>query len=470
MLTIVSHRVIKFYEENQHLDINAMNEVFIDVMENLSKNVTNQLDSSQNSSMIKCLTEKFNTFTEVIETKYNEQSKTIEEIQSNISEMSKELYNTISIMIRQQLDTIQNSLRETIKSNNGDSEKNILQFFSQQNENFIKRVEGMINQTDMRTNLSSEIGRVNDYIREETSRIIKTFESNDSGQLIVKINELVSNKYSELDTSIKSRLETYLSTENNSYAQLLSKLDPLSSTANIVSDYFLKQSGSNTKGKVGEAQFEIVLSEGFPTASITNTAGQTACGDFIIERENKTKVLIDTKDYNTVVPVKEVEKIIRDIESNKCNGILVSQYTGIAQKKHFEINIHNNNIIIFIHNCNYNKDTMITAVNIIDHLEPIITNTESQSETIPADMLLEFNHEYRSLVSQKNNYMNMIKKQRKEADVEFNKIDLPKLTEFLNSKFANTGKTGFKCEICGWVGKNKMSLAAHQRKCKKVNN
>ena len=27
----------------------------------------------------------------------------------------------------------------------------------------------------------------------------------------------------------------------------------------------------------------------------------------------------------------------------------------------------------------------------------------------------------------------MIKKQRKEADAEFNKIDLPKLTEFLNS-------------------------------------
>lgn len=469
MITIVSQTVINFYKENPHLDINAMNEVFIDVMKNLSKNVTNQLDSSQNSSMIKSLTQQFNTFTKVIETKYNNQSKTIQEIQTKISEMSRELYNTISIMIRQQLDTIQNSLRETIKSNNGDSEKNILQFFSHQNDNFIKRMEGMINQTDLRANLSSEIGRVNDHIREETSRIIKTFETNNYGQLVLKINELVTNKYSELDTSIKSRLETYLSTENNSYAQLLTKLDPLSTSANIVSEYFLKQSGSNTKGKVGEAQFEIVLSEAFPTASITNTAGQTACGDFIIERDDKTKILIDTKDYNTVVPIKEVEKLIRDVEANKCNGILASQYTGIAQKEHFEINIHNNNIIVFIHNCNYNKDTIITAVNIIEHLEPIITNSESKSETIPSEIILEFNHEYQRLVSQKNNYMNMIKKQRKESDAEFNKIDLPKLTEFLNSKFANTGKTGFKCEICGWIGKNKMSLAAHQRKCKKVN-
>lgn len=470
MTTIVSQKVIKFYEENPHLDINAMNEIFVDIMKNLTTNVSNKLDSSQNSNMIKSLTDRFNTFTKTIETKYTEQSKTIEDIQTKLTEISKELYNTISVMIRQQLDTIQNSLRETIKSNNGDSEKNILQFFSQQNENFIKRMEGIVNQTDLRANLSSEIGRVNEYIREETTKIIKTFETNDSEQIVLKVKELVSNKYSELDTSIKSRLETYLSTENNSYTQLLSKLDPLSASANIVSEYFLKQSGSNTKGKVGEAQFEIVLSDAFPTASITNTAGQTACGDFIIERESKTNVLIDTKDYNTVVPVKEVEKLIRDIESNKCNGILVSQYTGIAQKEHFEINIHNNNIIIFIHNCNYKKETIITAINIIDHLEPIITNTETQSETIPSDILLEFNHEYQSLVSQKNNFMNMIKKQRKEADLEFNKIDLPKLTEFLNSKFANTGKTAFKCEICGWVGKNKMSLAAHQRKCKKVNN
>lgn len=470
MLTIVSQKVIKFYEENPHLDINAMNEIFVDVMKNLTTNVSNKLDSSQNANMIKSLSERFNTFTKTIETKYTEQSKTISDIQTKLTEISKELYNTISVMIRQQLDTIQNSLRETIKSNNGDSEKNILQFFSQQNENFIKRMEGIVNQTDLRANLSSEIGRVNEYIREETTKIIKSFETNDSEQIVLKVKELVSNKYSELDTSIKSRLETYLSTENNSYAQLLSKLDPLSASAEIVSNYFQKQSGSNTKGKVGEAQFEIVLSEAFPTASITNTAGQTACGDFIIERESKSNVLIDTKDYNTVVPVKEVEKLIRDVESNKCNGILVSQFTGIAQKEHFEINIHNNNIIIFIHNCNYKKESIITAVNIIDHLEPIITNTETQSETIPSDMLLEFNHEYQSLVSQKNNYMNMIKKQRKEADAEFNKIDLPKLTEYLNSKFANTGKTAFKCDICGWTGKNKMSLAAHQRKCKKVNN
>ena len=467
MLEITDPTVIEFYEQNKHLDINVMNVTFVNIMKNLTDNISNKLDSSQNSYMIKQLTDNFGKLTNTVETNYLKHSKIIETIQTKLTDISKEIYNTISIMIRSQLDTIQNNLRETIKSNNGDSEKNILHFFSQQNEQFISRLESIVSKGDLRDNISNEIGKINTYISEETTKIIKTFETTDSNQIIIKVNELVSNKYNELDTSIKSRLETYISSENNSYIQLLSKLEPLISSAEIVGEYFLKQSGSNTKGKAGEGKFEIILSEAFPTASIINTAGQTACGDFIVEQDEKTKILIDTKDYNTVVPVKEVEKFIRDIESNKCNGILVSQYSGIAQKEHFEINIHNNKIIIFIHNCNYNKESIITAFNIIKHLEPIITCSENQSETITTDLLLDFNKEYQELVSKKNNYMTMIKRHRKEADAEFNKLDLPLMTDFLNSKFANTGKTAFKCDICNeWIGKNKMSLAAHQRKCK----
>ena len=37
--------------------------------------------------------------------------------------------------------------------------------------------------------------------------------------------------------------------------------------------------------------------------------------------------------------VKEVEKMLRDIEVHNCNGILVSQSSGIAQKNDFEIQI-----------------------------------------------------------------------------------------------------------------------------------
>ena len=227
--------------------------------------------------------------------------------------------------------------------------------------------------------------------------------------------------------------------------------------------------GSTTKGKLGETKLELVLSEMYPSASIKNTAGLTACGDFIVERKERNKILIDTKDYETVVPIKEVEKILRDIEENYCHGILISQNSGIAQKEDFEINIHHNNIIVFIHHGNYDSEKIRLAVNIIDHLEPFISSKQSEeSEAISSETLFFINKEYQELVSQKLNLIHNIKKQQQDIIAQIQKLDLPMLTSYLNQKFANTGKTAFHCDICNaFAGKNAKSLAAHQRKCQK---
>ena len=62
----------------------------------------------------------------------------------------------------------------------------------------------------------------------------------------------------------------------------------------------------------------------------------------------------------------------------------------------------------------------------------------------------------------------MLKNNNKILFSQIQKIDLPVLTNYLNQKFANTGKTAFHCENCNsFTGKNAKSLAAHQRKCTK---
>ena len=52
----------------------------------------------------------------------------------------------------------------------------------------------------------------------------------------------------------------------------------------------------------------------YPSAEIKNTAGMTACGDLLSPKDKQ--VLLDNKDYDTVVPIKEVNKMIRDVEQN----------------------------------------------------------------------------------------------------------------------------------------------------------
>jgi hypothetical protein len=169
------------------------------------------------------------------------------------------------------------------------------------------------------------------------------------------------------------------------------------------------------------------------------------------------------------VPIKEVEKIIRDVELNRCHGILISQNSGIAQKDDFEINVHDNNIIVFIHKCLYDPAKIMLAVNIIDHLEPILLkNKENYEESISSDLLMLINREYQELASSKLNLINSIKKTQQELITQVQKLELPTLTKYLETKYANTGKAAFKCDICGtFYGKNAKSLAAHQRKCKK---
>ena len=156
---------------------------------------------------------------------------------------------------------------------------------------------------------------------------------------------------------------------------------------------------------------------------------------------------------------------------NNCNALLLSQNSGIAQKNNFEINVHNNNIILYIHNAKYDPNKIALAVNIIDYLEPIILSQKNNSyqETISSELLSNINKEYQELVSQKLNLINLIKRNHSEVLKSLQKLDLPVLTGLLSQKFANTGKTGFTCNICNvFIGKNAKSLAAHQRKCVKA--
>jgi hypothetical protein len=464
MFSLTNQRAISFYERHQNLDFNLVNEVFVDILEKLFDNISNQLDNSNNYSLMQELSQKVN----LIHEQFSSQNDILKEI-------SVKIHQDISGLISSQQNSLTQLLRDTMKSNYSDSEKTIFSHISQNNELFLSKINSITNNEEVRTFFSNEISTLSEHINQETLKMTKSLEKNDNLSVISKINELISTKYTELDSSFKIRFDSLLSSQSNShnsmYTQILSKLDTTTGAVETVSTYFQKQSGSNSKGKQGESKLEIILSELYPSASIVNTSGSTASGDFIIERTDKNRILIDTKDYETCIPIKEVDKILRDIEINNCNGILISQHSGIAQKNDFEINVHNNNIIVFIHNAQYDPIKIQIATNIIDHLEPIlIKNTAITGETIPSDILLAINNEFRELASQKLNILTVLKKNYTETIKLIERLDVPTLTNFLETKYANTGKTGFKCDLCNdFIGKNSKSLSAHQRKCKKDN-
>ena len=151
---------------------------------------------------------------------------------------------------------------------------------------------------------------------------------------------------------------------------------------------------------------------------------------------------------------------------------LAHDLSGIAQKEDFEINVHNNKIIVFLHNVSYDPSKIKMAFNIIEHLDPYISKKEEEEneEVISAEVLMMINKEYQQLVTQKLNLIQSIRKSQQDIITQVQKLDLPELTKYLDKKFANTGKTGLLCDICHvYMGKNARSLAAHKRRCVPTN-
>ena len=457
---LTNEKAVAFFTKYSHLDFNILNGIFVDIMENLIQNMSDSIENNHNTELLLQLSRRLETM-ESSFMKHNE----------NVSNIVTRLNEQFSSIIVSHLENMLSHVRDTIKSNNGDTERNILQRIHENNDLFLSKIETLSKDDTLRNFFTGEINKMNSHIKDETEKLMSTVQRNDSNQLVKQINDLILSQYSELDNKFKARIDSLFtlqsSTHSSAFTEIINKLEKTSSAVNTVGDYFQRQIGSTNKGKQGETKLELILSQLFPSANIQNTSGMTAMGDFIIQRTDKSKILIDTKDYDTVVPVKEVEKLIRDVEKNNCHGILISQKTGIAQKNDFEINVHNHKIVIFIHSANYDGYKIQIAFSIIDHLEPYILSKNDDGEIISFELISLINKEYQELVRQKLNLIETVRKSQNDIIQQIQRIDLPELTKYLDKKFANTGKTGLGCNICNiFIGKNPKSLAAHRRRCR----
>ena len=92
-------------------------------------------------------------------------------------------------------------------------------------------------------------------------------------------------------------------------------------------------------------------------------------GDIMVERMHKPKVLVENKIWNRSVVQAEVVKFIRDIEVQNCCGIFLSQNGKITTKENYEINIHNGNVLVYVHDVHNDADKIKLAFDIVDHLK-----------------------------------------------------------------------------------------------------
>ena len=219
------------------------------------------------------------------------------------------------------------------------------------------------------------------------------------------------------------------------------------------------------------SHFVSFLTKSFSSADISSKLLGMNTPTTVMKRIRKPDILLQNYELDTNVSSDEVASFINIIsDENKC-GILMSQYSGISNKNDFQIEFHNNNVIIFVHNSEYSNHKIEAAVNIIDHLyfklQQFNKTGINDDFTIPKDMLETINNEYQMFITQKLAVIDVLKESQKKVISQIDEIKFPSLDKYLSGKYsAPIIKSGLKCDICKYYSANNLkALAAHKRGC-----
>jgi len=361
----------------------------------------------------------------------------------------------------------------------------ISNYFINNNINIIDFIESYIkvdnlvrnnDQFDNQTSLEKKLDNLQNQIHSLSNTNIKNellelFNSNFNS--LSSISSNVSKDLENIKTYIGNTVTNLHSNNDKRIFQQMSQLitslsfnDKLSTIHELVANLHTNlTSHSTNKGAISENILHHKLTAEFPDADVIETRNIPRSGDFILNRANKPKIMIDIKNYQRNVPTTETDKFFRDIEFQKCSGILASVQSGIACKQNFDIELVDNKyIVVFIHNFNFDAVHIRLATNVIDHLSSILESQYNLDNIIlPRESFGSLKSEYETFLSVFNNHINII-----QSNVQaLSSLQLTLLDQFFSSKLQsqrteNSSRiTPFFCSTCKRYYKTKFTLDRH---------
>lgn len=451
-----SVKAIEFYNKNPSIDFNNMNELFIDFFQKMTSTVQSSISINEVKALLNTINNKVDNIDNSLQhnnqmVKMTYESTTqqkdyyVEQIKSIFN--NNQQNNDILTLIRE---TNQNFVDKTIYS--------ILQQFPKLNETLTKDLKQIINEQQ------------NSLIH-ETQRSFQQLVSSSNQIDPNTIEKTIQDNYINISDKVSSTLFSFFN-ENTQFQQNTTHIQNIQQN---LQNFLEIQKNSTLKGKESEEKLEACLIKAFPYAAIHNKSGESKSCDYLLERKDKPNIMFENKDYSNNVPNEEIKKFIRDVEYQKSHAILLSQHSGVNHKEDFQIDIHAGNILVYIHFVNYDTSKIRIGVNLIDHLDKIISNNNKNQNSAQINMedFSLVNKEYLNFIGQKKQMIETYKKFYKDHLKQLEDFDMPYLTSLLDKSFTNVEQLSYKCEFCGtYNAKNKRALVTHQNKCKKnfINN
>jgi hypothetical protein len=460
-LSLSNKDVWEFYNKYDHLNFEQINVAFVNILQQLFETSNPSLNASVASQLIdnmkllqtqvSSVTEMFSKSTQDINTFFT--LRFVEFKKDYIEDLKMILSNNTSDklapIIREYNDTLLDKTRIFMSEAIPKSHES----FSKEIESTLKSLHSSIHQ-DTSEFMKSTINK--DTLETFVNSIEEKFSKTILGSQTI-FNSLISSSESRLDTKLSELRD--ISRTNNSSQDILQ--------ANIT-ELLKKMENSTSKGKISENLLYNVLLTLYPTAQIDSVGTIKETGDFIMTRKDKPTILFENKNYDKNVIQEEVKKFLRDVDQQRCCGIMLAQHYGITNKDNFEIEMHNGNVLVYLHKVEYDADKIKTAVDIIDSF---MSTLESESEdasdklAINKDVLDDINKEYQHFILSKLSHIKTIKDFQQKLIAQAEDFKLPNLEEYLSKLYASSSSKNDVCEYCNYVAKNTRALVAHYRGC-----
>ena len=212
------------------------------------------------------------------------------------------------------------------------------------------------------------------------------------------------------------------------------------------------------------------LTKLYNTADIRNVLCDDEKQQVLMKRFRKPTTFFQLVSQDENVNNEQITEMLACLSEQNCNGILLSNHSGFSGKKDFHIDIHNNHIIVYIHNFAKNEDKLQMAIQIVDGFISRmneISNVNTTGVHITQDLLEKINNEYQLFISQKTAVIDLLKENQKKVINQMDEIKFPCLDKYLSTKFsAPVATCGLKCDVCkNYTANNLKALAAHKRGC-----
>lgn len=268
-----------------------------------------------------------------------------------------------------------------------------------------------------------------------------------------KLND-IDRKNLEILTNIQNTFEKSLDSH-----QISNKINTIENTLSSINENF--SNNSSKKGQVAETVLLNILTETFPDTEVLDTSHNPNSGDIQLIKENKPTILIDSKNFGSkTVPKRDLDKFYNDIQQNNCSGILCNAFGGIANKQHFEIDIVDKNIIVFIHSHQFDATIFRLATNIIYNMHQELKDKQTDSIILDQRLYQNIKIEYNYYIQTFRHHLDIIKSNVNSLS----QLSFTLLDNFFKRKATNIELKQFSCHICSAQLSTEKILKTHLKK------